>query len=136
MIDALHGIMHIKSVGKKKIKKMKIYYVNIRGLKSKFESLKEIIEQKLLDTVGIVEICLQEDEEIQLEGYHIGRRDRSGEGGGLLLGVRSFYQCIEEDMEITKSKYLEGLCILIGSNTNVRVSIFMHLRVKRLTKGK
>lgn len=34
---------------------MKVCYINIRGLKSKLESLKEIIDIKQPDIVGIVE---------------------------------------------------------------------------------
>ena len=108
--------------------------MNIRGIKSKLESLKEIIDQKQPDIVGMVETHLQEDEEIQLEGYHILMKDKNGEGGGLLLGIRSFFPYIEEDVEIAKSKHLEGLCVLIGSKTKVRVSIFYAPQGEKINK--
>ena len=54
------------------------------------ESLKEIIEIKQPDIIGIVETHLKGDEEVMLEGYQIIRKDRNCEGGGLLLGIKKF----------------------------------------------
>ena len=113
---------------------MKIYYVNIRGVKSKMESLREIIDIKQSDIVGIVDKHLQEDEDVIMEGYHTIRKDRNFEGGGLLLLIRKGYQWIEEDIEQQGTKNLEGLCVLIGSKTKIRVSLFSALQGEKVEK--
>ena len=41
-----------------KMKNVSIMYLNIRGLKSKLESLKEIIDEQKPDVIALVEIAL------------------------------------------------------------------------------
>ena len=75
-----------KKVKKKKIalKKSKIYYQNIRGLKSKLDSQEETIDGYQPALVCIVETDLQKE-----EGYSlVHRNDRSTNSRGILIGVR------------------------------------------------
>ena len=72
----------------KKIDNIRIYYINIRGIKSKIQTLKSIIKEEKPDIVGIVETMLDEKENINIEGYKIIRNDRNGEGGGVLIAVK------------------------------------------------
>ena len=76
---------------------MVIYYVNIRGLKSKLDSLEEIIERHSPDIIGIVETHLGEEERIEIEGYKPIRSDRNTEGGGVMLAIKKEYEdnCVE-----------------------------------------
>ena len=67
---------------------MTLYYVNIRGIKSKAENLKSIIEEEKPYIIGIVETMLGEKEKMELKEYQIIRNDRDIEGGGVLLAVR------------------------------------------------
>ena len=55
---------------------MTIYYINIRGIKSKIESLRQTIQEIKPDVIGIVETHFSEDENITIEGYHILRKDK------------------------------------------------------------
>ena len=48
----------------KRLKSCKFYYLNIRGLKSKIESLKEIIIQEKPEVIGIVETMLDAKDEV------------------------------------------------------------------------
>ena len=63
-------------------------YINIRGLKSKVESLKEILLDENPEIVGLTETMLDEADVIDIEGYTVHRNDRNGNGGGVLLAVK------------------------------------------------
>ena len=71
-----------------KLKNMKIMYHNIRGLKSKLDSLCEIVEEEKPDIVAIIETMLDNKDEIQIGGYEIFRKDRISGGGGILVAVK------------------------------------------------
>ena len=76
----------VRRLKKKKIalKKSKIYYQNIRGLKSKLDSQEETIDGYQPALVCIVETELKKE-----EGYSlVHRNDRSTNSGGILIGVR------------------------------------------------
>ena len=60
-----------KQTSAKKLKDMKVYYVNIRGIKSKINSLNDIIAEQKPDVLGIVETMLDEKESIHIKGYEI-----------------------------------------------------------------
>ena len=52
---------------KNKIKKFKVYYNNIRGIKSKIKSIKEIIENDQPTLIGIVETHLNQEDKIEIK---------------------------------------------------------------------
>ena len=56
-------------------------FVNIRGMKTKLESLREIIHDQKPDVVGIVETMMNERDVMRIEGYDVIRNDRNREGG-------------------------------------------------------
>ena len=91
---------------------MKIMYHNIRGLKSKLESLCEIVEAGKPDIVAIVETMLDNKDEIQIDGYEIFRNDRiTGGGGGILVALKKDLRGItvredEKGKQITESMWL------------------------------
>ena len=65
--EGKEGKVNLKRVKRKKtiakrLRKMKMYFVNIRGIKNKMQSLKQIIEEENPDVVGIVETLLTENE--------------------------------------------------------------------------
>ena len=74
--------------GKNKIKKFKVYYNNIRGIKSKIKSIKEIIENDQPTLIGIVETHLNREDEIEIKEYEVVRNDRNENGGGILIAYR------------------------------------------------
>ena len=72
----------------KKLKKMSVYFNNVRGIKSKMESLKEIIEELQPDVLGIVETHLDKEEKLEeIEGYITIREEREKKGGGVLMAI-------------------------------------------------
>ena len=68
--------------------KFKVYYVNIRGIKSKRESLQEIIDKEKPVIICITETHLGEDEQFNISGYKVFLNNRNNEGGGVLIGVK------------------------------------------------
>jgi exonuclease III len=84
-----------------KMKKFTIWYQNIRGIKSKLESLREKIEEYSPTVVCITETHLLDTEPMSLEGYKIFRNDRDSMGGGSLIAVSEAIDsiCTEVDKE-------------------------------------
>ena len=79
-------------------------YQNIRGLKSKLDSLLEKLEEVEPTLFCITETHLLEKEGLKIEGYELYRNDRDNFGGGILIGVR-----IE----------LEGVCTIVEKSKDV-----------------
>ena len=63
-------------------------YLNIRGLKFKLESLKEIIDEQKPDIIALVETLLCENDAIELKNYETIRNDREAGGGGVLIAIK------------------------------------------------
>ena len=64
-------------------------FVNVMGVKSKLNSIRNIIEEEKPTIIGLVETKLdEEDIIIEIEGYEIRRRERKTEGGGVLIAYR------------------------------------------------
>ena len=62
----------------------KVFYQNIRGLKSKVDSIMETISDYQSILICLVETHLQKEEEIKIPGYsQIFCNDRSGNSGGI-----------------------------------------------------
>ena len=84
------GITRKRVRRSKRIKNtLSIYYQNVRGLKSKLDSLPEMIDDYQPTLICIVETHMQKEEEIQIPGYRLAyRNNRSANSGGILIGVR------------------------------------------------
>ena len=67
-------------------------YNNLRGIKSKQHSLRNIIEEKDPTVIALVETKLNKEDKIEIEGYRIERVDRNESGGGVLIGYK---ECLE-----------------------------------------
>ena len=67
----------------------KVFYQNIRGLKSKVDSIMETISDYQPILICLVETHLQKEEKMRIPGYsHIFRNDRSRNSGGIMLAVK------------------------------------------------
>ena len=95
-------------------------YLNIRGLKSKFESLLDKIEEVEPTIVCVTETHLLETEKIEIEGYKVYRNDRDNYGGGILVGVKDPLKNI--CTVVKKSSKKEALWIVLD-NTKVKLRI-------------
>lgn len=65
-----------------------VYFVNIRGMRSKLESLEEITETVQPTIICLVETHLRTEEKVQIPGYKVYSNNRNGEGGGILVAVK------------------------------------------------
>ena len=73
-------------------KKTVICHLNINSIRYKFDELREILDDKLVDMLIISETKIDSsfnDNLFQVEGYKTERRDRTAHGGGLMTFVRS-----------------------------------------------
>ena len=95
---------------KNELKQFKIIYQNIRGIKSKVDSLAEMVEDQKHAIV-----CLVEKEEVAIPGYEtIYRYDKSANSGGILVAVKNNIKTVT--MQTHKQEQVgEGLSILIGN---------------------
>ena len=75
----------------------------MRSLKSKIESLKEIIIEEKPDVIGIVETMLDANDTLVMDGYTIYRKD--GDGGGVLIAIKDMLKGVMVE-ESKRSKYL------------------------------
>ena len=67
----------------------KVFYQNVRGLKSKADSIMETISDYQPILICLVKTHLQKEEEIRIPGYsQIFCNDRSGNSGGIMLAVK------------------------------------------------
>ena len=74
---------------KNKLKKFKVWFHNVRGLKSKMESLQDKIDEVCPTLIGITESHLLEKEKLKFDGYADPfRNDRDNLGGGICIAVR------------------------------------------------
>ena len=67
-------------------------YININSLRYKFDEIKELLTDNIVDLLTIAESKLDntsQDNLFQVDGYKLQRRDRNQHGDGLLTLVKS-----------------------------------------------
>ena len=76
---------------KDQLEKFRIFYVNMRGLKTKVKSSQEMIQEERPTLIALTETNLKEKEELKLEGYRVIPKNVSAEEGGrgLIIAVRN-----------------------------------------------
>ena len=97
---------------KTQLKKLKIWYQNVRGIKSKLISIERIINEIDPTIICMVETHLGDDDEISIPGYKIERNDRNKDGGGCLIAYKEEVKNLVT--EITK-KETEAIWLKIGN---------------------
>ena len=112
---------------------MNIYMVNSRGIKSKYNSLKSIIEELKPTMFGITETMLGNNEEFEMEGYVIIRNDRNKEGGGVLLAIKDDLKGVITQVINDKNKD-EVIWVIIGSKIKTRIGIIYAPQESRTSK--
>ena len=115
-----------KKGSKELYKNFSIYYSNIRGIKSKIKSLKQIIEEKQPTVICIAETHLKESDQIMFKGYSKPfRNDRSAGkgGGGVLIAVKEKLRGVTIEVDRVNDTE-ETLWVLIKNRkTKLRVGI-------------
>ena len=120
----------------KKIKHFKVYYLNIRGYKSKMDTLMEIINSEKPDVIGLVETMLAEKEKVEINGYFIVRNDRNAEGGGTMFAIRNEYKHITIEVNRSEKDFREGsLWIVLGTNNQVRIVLLYNPQEMETTES-
>ena len=104
---------------KTQLKKLKIWYQNVRGIKSKLISIERIINEIDPTIICMVETHLGDEDEISIPGYKIERNDRNKDGGGCLIAYKEEVKNLVT--EITK-KETEAIWLKIG-NRNAELKI-------------
>ena len=80
---------------KNALRKFTIVYQNIRGLKSKVDSVQELVDDCQPNLLCLVETHMQEEEEITIPGYEtIYRNDKTSNSGGILIAVKDTLKTI------------------------------------------
>ena len=85
-------------------------YLNIRGLKSKMESLCEKIEEIQPTIICITETHLLKEENVEIDDYVSLRNDRNSSGGGVLIAVR---------------KELKNICTIVEKKKEIEESLWV-----------
>ena len=114
---------------KNNLKEFKLYYGNLRGLKSKEKSLREIIGEENPTLMCLTETHLKLDDELEeFEGYKTIRNDRNGQdGGGVLIAYRKSLENIT--VEVARdNENCETLWIVIDNKhgqwgTSIRLGV-------------
>ena len=92
-------------------KKFIAAYININSLRYKFDEVRELLTDNIVDLLMIAESKLDntfQDNLFQVDGYNLQRRDRDQHDGGLLTLIKSDFpssrnKCLESDK-------LENIC--------------------------
>ena len=82
----------LRSLKKENKQRPIICYLNINSIRYKFDDLKTVLTDKLVDMLIVAETKIDDSFNINLfkvEGYKTERRDRTAHGGGLMTFVRS-----------------------------------------------
>ena len=88
-----------------------ICYININSIRYKFDELKVILLEILVDILIIAETKIDDsfnDNLFQAEGYKMERRDRTAHGDGLMAHIRAdLHFKTRKDLE---SDEVESIC--------------------------
>jgi hypothetical protein len=86
----------LKGVRRKHPHSFQCAYLNINSFRNKYCSIKELLNENLVDMIFIAESKLDDtfrNSEFNVENYHLWRADRNASGGGLLVYIRSDLAC-------------------------------------------
>ena len=80
---------------KNALRKFTIVYQNITGLKSKVDSVQELVDDWQSNLLCVVETHTQEEEEIEMPGCDtIYKNDKTSNSGGILITVKDILKTI------------------------------------------
>ena len=104
------------------LKKMSIYYLNVRDLKSKWTSFQERVSALKPSIIALTETWLKEEDQVKLEGYdRIYRNEREGVGGGILIAIHNNLKNVV--CEVSRCKDLLESIWIVLDNTKVKMKI-------------
>jgi exonuclease III len=95
-----HIFDELKDVSIKHPNKCQCAYLNINSFRNKFQSIKELLNENIVDMIIVGEIKLDEtfrNGEFPVDNFHLWRADRTANGGGLLVYIRSDLACMRKN---------------------------------------
>ena len=98
----------------------KIYYQNVRGLKSKIDSLAETIDDYEPTLICLVETHLLKEEQIQIPGYKIFRNDGTNNSRGILIALKEKLKTIV--VEVNREEEIGQTLWVLLNNQKTQVS--------------
>ena len=104
-----------------KFKTFSVYYVNIRGVKSKLNTLKEIINEEKPNVICLNETHLEKNENIEIKGYSFYNNNNKEGKGGVSIGIQNNLKHISVEIDRKTEEY-ETLWIKI-SNDKIKIRI-------------
>ena len=99
---------------KNTLKDFKIFYQNVRGLKSKIDPLDEATNDYKPNLICLVETHLAKEEQIGIPGYRIYRNDGTKNSKGILIAVRNSIKTISAEV-IRYDEVAQTLWILLNN---------------------
>ena len=88
----------------------KIFYKNVRGLKSKIDALDEVIDDYKPNLICLIETHLTKGEQIGIPLYRIYRNDATKNSKGILIAVRNSIKTISVEVDMMKQVRHYGSC--------------------------
>ena len=125
-IEQSNEITKKKTRRSKKIKNaltnFKVFYQNIRGLKSKVDSIMETISDYQPILICLVETHLQKEKEIRIQGYsQIFRNNRSGNSRSIKLAVKQNIKTVT--LELAQEKEIGQILGILLDNNRSKITI-------------
>ncbi len=116
------------------LKKMSIYYTNIRDLKSKETSFKARIEETQPSIIAVTETWLNEEDSLKIEGYEtIYRNEREGKGGGILIAIHNNLRHVVCETGRTNEEYESIWIVLNNGKVNLKLGVVYFPQEKDIT---
>jgi hypothetical protein len=106
-----HTFKDLRDVRRSYPKNFMAAHLNINSLRYKFDEIKEVLTDNIVDLLIISETKLDEsfnDNLFSVDGYKVQRRDRNQYGGGLLTFIRSDFPSSRK--QSLESEKIETLC--------------------------
>ena len=108
---------------KNRLRDFKIYYQNVRGLKSKIDFLAKTIDDYKPTLICLVETQLSKEKQIQIPGYKIFRNDGTNNSRGILIALKEKLKTIVEEVN-REEEIGQTLWVLLNNQkTQVRMGV-------------
>ena len=102
---------------KNDFKNFKVYYVNIRGVKSKIDSLVRIANETQPQVMCVTETMLGEKEKIDIPNYEIFYNCKKAGQAGIIIAIKENLKPVTVETERTSEEY-QSLWIKIDNGKN------------------
>ena len=120
---------------KNKLKKFKIMYSNLRGFKSKIESIKNIIAEEKPTIIALAETLIENDEKVKLEGYKTFKPAEKGSRGIMILvadDLKKITSIVMEDNTSGEQMWIQ----VCNGKVDLRIGLIIYAPQEKKTKVK